>query len=155
LRGADRWPFDLARIRFTYGEHLRRLGAVDAARGQLNEALDAFRTLEASPLIARSAGQLRGASEAVVGIGSPREPLTSQEERIAALAASGLTNRDIAARMHLSARTVAGHLHQVFHKTGVTSRAWPGRADRPWKTLGRVPGSEPALALSGCGRGAR
>ncbi len=123
LRGADRWPFDLARIRLAYGEQLRRTGALDAAREQLNSALDAFRALDASPWIARTASQLRTAGETVVGIGPRREPLTSREEQVAALAAAGLTNRDIAARMHLSARTIAAHLHQVFRKTGVTSRA--------------------------------
>jgi DNA-binding CsgD family transcriptional regulator len=66
---------------------------------------------------------LRVAGAPVVGIGMPSEPLTRQEERIAALAASGLTNRDIARRIQLSERTIASHLRQVFRKTGITSRA--------------------------------
>jgi DNA-binding CsgD family transcriptional regulator len=123
LHGADRWPFDLARIRLAYGEHLRRSGALDAARQQLNSALDTFRALGARPWITRAARHLRVAGAPVVGIGMPSEPLTRQEERIAALAASGLTNRDIARRIQLSERTIASHLRQVFRKTGITSRA--------------------------------
>jgi DNA-binding CsgD family transcriptional regulator len=150
LHGAERWPFDLARIRLAYGEHLRRLGAVDSARVQLNRALDTFHILDASPWITRTADQLRGTGEAVIGIGPAREPLTGQEGRIAVLAASGLTNRDIAVRMHLSARTVAGYLQQVFHKMGVTSRAQLRDAlTAHRKDLGG------ADDLSGCSRGAR
>ncbi|RAJ40041.1 AAA ATPase-like protein [Kitasatospora sp. SolWspMP-SS2h] len=59
----------------------------------------------------------------------PRTPppapgaLTWQERRIADLAASGLTNKQIGARMHLSPRTVSSHLYRVFPKLSVTSRA--------------------------------
>jgi DNA-binding CsgD family transcriptional regulator len=54
-----------------------------------------------------------------------REPtaLTPQEHEIASLAASGLTNKQIAARLHLSPRTVSGHLYRVFPKLGVSTRA--------------------------------
>lgn len=150
LPGADRWPFDLARIRLAYGEHLRRLGALESARVQLNSALDTFRTLQASPWITRAADQLRGAGEAVVGIKPASEPLTGQEERIAALAASGLTNQDIAVRIHLSARTVAGHLQRVFHKVGITSRAQLRDA-----LTARPPSRQPAALPSVCNRTTR
>jgi DNA-binding NarL/FixJ family response regulator len=49
--------------------------------------------------------------------------LTWQERRIADLAASGLTNKEIGERMHLSPRTVSSHLYRVFPKLGITSRA--------------------------------
>jgi DNA-binding NarL/FixJ family response regulator len=52
-----------------------------------------------------------------------RESLTPQERQIAELAAAGLTNKDIGQQMFLSHRTVSGHLHRVFPKLGVTSRA--------------------------------
>ncbi|MEU0970672.1 helix-turn-helix transcriptional regulator [Streptomyces sp. NPDC005917] len=42
---------------------------------------------------------------------------------MAELAAQGLTNRDIAARLYLSPRTVGYHLHKIFPKLGVTARA--------------------------------
>ena len=50
-------------------------------------------------------------------------PLTPQEFEIATLAASGLTNKQIAERLFLSHRTVGGHLHRAFPKLGVSARA--------------------------------
>jgi DNA-binding NarL/FixJ family response regulator len=55
--------------------------------------------------------------------GSTDVLLTPQELHIATLAASGLTNKAIGERLHLSARTVSGHLYNVFPKLGVTARA--------------------------------
>ncbi|WP_223772385.1 response regulator transcription factor, partial [Streptomyces huiliensis] len=61
-------------------------------------------------------------------------PLTWQERRIADLAASGLTNKEIGERMHLSPRTVGSHLYRAFPKLGITTRAALrdalGRAER-------------------------
>jgi len=49
--------------------------------------------------------------------------LTWQEHRIAYLAASDLTYKEIGERMHLSPRTAGSHLYRVFPKLGITSRA--------------------------------
>jgi DNA-binding CsgD family transcriptional regulator len=49
--------------------------------------------------------------------------LTAQEHEIALLAATGLTNKDIAERLYLSPRTVSTHLYKIFPKLGITSRA--------------------------------
>ena len=50
------------------------------------------------------------------------DALTAQELEIARLAASGLTNREIGQRLHLSHRTVGSHLYHAFPKLGITSR---------------------------------
>jgi DNA-binding NarL/FixJ family response regulator len=48
--------------------------------------------------------------------------LTAREGEVLSLVASGRTNREIAAALHLSERTVARHLSNIFSKIGVTSR---------------------------------
>ena len=65
--------------------------------------------------------------------------LTHQEHEIASRAASGLTNKQIAQQLHLSPRTVSGHLYRVFPKLGISTRAalrdalthLPPRNDQP------------------------
>ena len=50
------------------------------------------------------------------------DPLTSRETQIAALVASGLSNREIAERMVISKRTVDAHVDHIFSKLGISSR---------------------------------
>jgi DNA-binding NarL/FixJ family response regulator len=49
--------------------------------------------------------------------------LSPQQLQIATLAGSGLSNKEIAARMYLSHRTVGAHLYRLYPRLGVTSRA--------------------------------
>ena len=49
--------------------------------------------------------------------------LTPQELEVATLAASGLTNKQIAERLYVSHHTVAAHLYRTYPKLGITSRA--------------------------------
>jgi DNA-binding CsgD family transcriptional regulator len=122
--GADRWPFDQARIQLAYGERLRRVKATTTARTHLAAARDTFERLQAHPWTARADSELRatglsrGQADAQ-GLAS----LTPQQRQIAQLAAAGLTNKQIGERLYLSPRTVATHLHQLFPKLGVTTRA--------------------------------
>ena len=130
--GVEYWPFDLARVRLAYGEHLRRDRANSQARVQLTAALDAFERLDARPWKRRAGVELRalGAGAAVIeefGAGS----LTPQEREIAMLAATGLTNKEIGQRLYLSHRTVGAHLYRVFPKLGIASRAALRDALRP------------------------
>jgi DNA-binding NarL/FixJ family response regulator len=53
--------------------------------------------------------------------------LTPAEERVAEFAASGMTNRDVAAALFLSPKTVEAYLSRVYHKLGIRSRAELGR----------------------------
>jgi DNA-binding CsgD family transcriptional regulator len=48
--------------------------------------------------------------------------LTPRERQIALLAARGLPSHDIAAKLHLSTRTVETHLGRAYHKLGVEGR---------------------------------
>ena len=138
--GADRWPFDLARIRLAYGERLRRTGSVADARAHLGAAVDAFEHLGARPWAARAGNELRATGMHRERPDSPGSAsLTAQQRQIAQLAAAGLSNKQIAERLFLSPRTVGYHLHQVFPKLGVASRAalrdalaaLPGAGDDP------------------------
>lgn len=122
--GADRWPFDRARIQLTFGERLRRMKATTDARVHLTTALDTFQRLGAVPWAARAGNELR-ATGLTIGHLADTGPasLTPQQREIATLAAAGLTNKQIGERLYLSPRTVATHLHQLFPKLGVTTRA--------------------------------
>jgi DNA-binding CsgD family transcriptional regulator len=122
LRGEAR-PFDLARIQLLYGEHLRRERRRVDARGHLRSALEAFERLQAEPWAERARSELRASGETA----RKRDPsalsqLTAQELQIAGLVSEGLANKEIAARMFLSKRTIDYHLRNIFLKLGITSR---------------------------------
>lgn len=122
---AERWPFDQARIQLAYGEHLRRQRRVGPSRVVLGAALDTFVRLGARPWVAQARHGLRASG---LTIGHPVAPgtgaaLTPDERAVAALAATGLTNKEIARRLMVSHHTVAARLYQVFPKLGVGSRA--------------------------------
>ncbi|WP_427917303.1 AAA family ATPase [Streptomyces sp. cg40] len=121
--GAQRRPFDLARIRLAYGQRLRRMRCVTEARAQLVAAAEVFEHLGARPWADRAAGELRATGRSRTGAKHGSVTLTAQEQEIAALAASGLTNKQIGERLHLSPRTVGSHLYQLFPKLGIASRA--------------------------------
>ena len=121
---ADRWPFDLARIQLAYGERLRRTQSPSDARTHLSVAVDVFAHLSASPWAARAGNELRATGVHRERPDSPgTASLTAQQRQIADLAAAGLSNKQIAERLFLSPRTVGYHLHQVFPKLGIASRA--------------------------------
>jgi DNA-binding NarL/FixJ family response regulator len=96
--------------------------ARDVARAALKIASDA-----SDRNAMRAAQQLiRGGAPAPAGGGhaSPGDgQLTAREHEVASMAAAGVSNKDIAAKMHISVRTVEGHLYQIYGKLQVTSRA--------------------------------
>ncbi|MET7300693.1 LuxR C-terminal-related transcriptional regulator [Embleya sp. NPDC005575] len=116
-------PFEHARVRLYYGERLRGSGALAPARSHLTAAAEIFERLGATPWAHRAGQQLHACDED--HIAGPQEigALTPQEHRIASLAATGLSNKQIGERLFLSPRTVFSHLYRAFPKLGVTSRA--------------------------------
>ncbi|MEU6378930.1 AAA family ATPase [Streptomyces sp. NPDC046909] len=135
---AARWPFEHALARLDFAEWLRRRRRAAEARPQLTAALDTFVRLDARPWTERATAELRAAGVAVTPAALSDAPadLTAQELEIAQLAAQGLTNRDIGARLYLSPRTIGFHLHKIFPKLGITGRAQLRDA------LGRLPDSD-------------
>lgn len=124
LDGVDRWPFDVARVHLLYGECLRRARGLTASRVHLSAALETFQRLGAQTWAHRAAQELRATGPTRPrGDDRDRDALTPQEIQIATLAAGGLSNKQIALRLCLSHRTVAGHLYRIFPKLGVASRA--------------------------------
>jgi ATP/maltotriose-dependent transcriptional regulator MalT len=119
-------PFDSARIALRYGEWLRRNRHTSDARRQLRAASAQFDRLGATIWNRNAQTQLR----AIGGTGSvPRFEhntigvLTTQELQVAQLAAQGLSNREIGARLFLSPRTVGYHLYKLFPKLGIAARS--------------------------------
>jgi DNA-binding CsgD family transcriptional regulator len=124
-----RWPFLRARLLHAYGAWLRRQRRTADSRPPLRSARDAFEVLGAHPWAEQVREQLRGAGEASpLPVPDARDLLTAQEFQVAALAAEGLTNREIAEQLFLSHRTVGAHLHRAFPKLGITSRTQLGQA---------------------------
>ncbi|MGR6919663.1 helix-turn-helix transcriptional regulator [[Actinomadura] parvosata] len=131
LRGGR--SFERARTELLYGEWLRRLRRRADARHQLRSALDLFERLGSRPWADRARAELRAAGERQTGEGRPSEGLldrlTPQELQIIRLAATGLSNREIAAQLFLSPRTIGYHLYKAYPKLGVASRAELARLD--------------------------
>ncbi|MFF4651825.1 AAA family ATPase [Streptomyces sp. NPDC001380] len=122
-RGGGR-PFEQARTALLLGEWLRRQRRRTEARSHLRAALEDFELLGAHPWAHRARTEL-AATGAGVPAPRPEGPLaalTPQELQIVRLAAEGNSNRDIAARLFLSPRTVGYHLYKAYPKLGVGSR---------------------------------
>lgn len=119
--------FEEGRTRLLYGETLRRAKRRKEAREQLSAARSEFAAVGARVWERRARDELRAAGARIPRTASGAA-LTAQEERIASLVAEGLSNKEIAARLVLSTKTVEGHLRNLFEKLGVTSRTQLARA---------------------------
>jgi DNA-binding CsgD family transcriptional regulator len=124
LRDCQQWPALRARILLAYGSWLRRHKRLVESRAPLRAAEQAAASLGFAPLAERARQELRAAGERLRwrAPGAQAE-LTRQELQIAQLAAAGLTNREIGQKLYLSHRTIGYHLHRIFPKLGVTTRA--------------------------------
>jgi DNA-binding NarL/FixJ family response regulator len=111
-------PFERARTLLVQGQVLRRLKRKREARLALEQARELFEQLGAEPWMARVDGELQRVS--------PRrapDDLSATELKIAELAASGLSNPEIAARVFVSRKTVEANLARAYRKLGISSRA--------------------------------
>jgi DNA-binding CsgD family transcriptional regulator len=112
-----------ARTELLYGEWLRRERRRTEARAHLHAALELFQRLGAVPWAERTEAELRATGEAArKRDAAATARLTPQEVQVAGLVAGGLTNREIAAQLFLSPRTIDYHLRKVFTKLGIGSR---------------------------------
>jgi len=117
-------PFDRARTQLLYGEALRRARRRMDAREHLRVALTAFEQLGAVPWAERARAELRVSGET----SRRRDPstldqLTPQELQIVRFVGEGATNREVAAQLFLSPRTIDYHLRNIFAKLNISSRA--------------------------------
>ena len=115
--------FDQARTELAFGEYLRRTRRRVAAREHLRAALQTFEDLRATPWVERAGQELRASGESARRRDetAPVE-LTPTELQVARLVQQGMSNREVAAQLFVSPRTVDFHLRNVFTKAGVSSR---------------------------------
>jgi DNA-binding CsgD family transcriptional regulator len=118
--------FELARTALLYGHRLRRGRRPRHARAHLRNAAHIFQRSGAETWAARARAELRAAGETMDDadrpVSGPLDELTAQQLQIARLVAGGATNREIAAQLVISPRTVDGHLRNIFARLGIRSR---------------------------------
>ena len=115
---AAKLPFDLAWTRLVQGRLHRRVKQKSAATAALREALAIFDRLGA-----RTWAERTRAEAGRVGLRRAPDGLTPTELLVAELAATGLTNREVAGAAFMSPKTVEAHLARVYRKLGIGSRA--------------------------------
>ncbi|MBG0816661.1 LuxR family transcriptional regulator [Planomonospora sp. ID82291] len=129
--------FETARTQLLFGSVLRRNRRPGAAREHLHGALETFERYGARLWAEQARGELRASGEALPSrrararsaearMRAEEAPaarvLTAQQFQIARLVADGATNREVAARLFLSPRTVEHHLRNIFSRLGIRSR---------------------------------
>lgn len=129
LFGAIPATFELAQSHLRFGERLRRSARGVAAGEHLRRAETLFAQLEAPAWIERTRTALRGvptAASSAAHVAAKAEAagvhLTGQERAVAELVAEGLTNKEIAARLFLTVKTIEWHLRQIYRKLEIKSR---------------------------------
>lgn len=119
-------PFEQARTQLCLGERLRREGRRAEAREPLEAALATFTQLGAEPWSRRAREELGATTPALrpaddTALALAR--LTSQELRVASVIAAGATNREAAAALFLSPKTVNAHLESIYRKLAIKRRS--------------------------------
>lgn len=117
--------YDRARIGLAFGQTLRRAGRRREADPVLLEAREQFDALGAVVHVARCDRELRAGTreEHDDRHGRAGPELTPQETAVTDLVAGGMTNREVAAELHVTVKTVQYHLTRIYTKLGVRGRA--------------------------------
>jgi DNA-binding CsgD family transcriptional regulator len=116
-------PFERARTQLLLGQLQRRQRQKEGSRATLREALQTFQEL-GTPLWAKRVEAELARAE----VAPTRDlALTPSEQRVAELAASGMTNKDVAAALFISPKTVEANLGRIYRKLGIRTRAELGR----------------------------
>lgn len=116
-------PAMTARTRLLLGERLRRRGRRVDARRELGAAVAAFEQIDAEAWAERGRRELRASGARLRRAADAGDELTPQELQIASQVAEGKANKEVAAALFLSPKTVEFHLSRVYRKLGVSSRA--------------------------------
>ena len=120
----SRTPFEHARTQLAYGERLRKRKARTEARDHLRSALDTFERLGARTWSERARGELRtgGGASGPASALPLSEVLTPHELQVALIVARGATNKEVAAQLFVSPKTVEHRLGNIYKKLEVRSR---------------------------------
>jgi DNA-binding NarL/FixJ family response regulator len=121
-------PFERARTELCFAESLRRAKRRAEARELLRAALATFEALGAKPWAERARAELRASGQTTRRRTTPFDSLTAQERVVATLVSQGAKNREAAATLFVSEKTVEFHLANVYRKLGVRSRVELTRA---------------------------
>jgi DNA-binding CsgD family transcriptional regulator len=117
-------PFERARTLLLLGQLQRRMRNRGAARSTLTQAADLFNEMGAPVWAERARAELSRTTTAT----GQDTALTPSEQRVAELAASGMTTRAVAAALFISPKTVESNLARIYRKLGIKTRAELGRA---------------------------
>lgn len=115
--------YDIARVNFAYGQTLRRAAKRRKADEVINTAREIYQSLGAQTYVARCDRELKAGGLHQSRGSRDDVNLTAQEEAVSALVARGLSNREVAAELFVSTKTVQYHLTRVYAKLGVRSRS--------------------------------
>lgn len=119
-------PFYTSRVLFEYGQALRRLGKRKLADDRFARASELYSSMGADYFVERCNRERRAGGLGVRG--AAEGGLTPQELEIATLVADGLTNKEVATELYLSAKTVEYHLTRVYRKLNIRTRSELARA---------------------------
>ena len=116
-------PFERARTQLLLGQLQRRQRRKEPSVATLTAALDCFEALHTPLWADRARAELARANPGA----STGTALTPSERAVAELAGAGMNNRDVAASLYISPKTVEASLTRVYRKLNIRSRAELGR----------------------------